>query len=125
MASGGSDQNAEDALSKLLQKGTVAEYQNEFKMLINRVTGISEGLLKAFYISGLKPTLQCLLLRSNPTTLGKAFSLARAAEARFTNLQLLEFLKLNPSTLGEAFFKARITKAHFEDKRLINVKRVS
>ncbi|GJU22309.1 hypothetical protein Tco_1155651 [Tanacetum coccineum] len=64
--------------------GTVAEYQNEFEMLINRVTRISESLLKSFYISGLKPALQCALLRSNLTTLGEAFSLARATEARFT-----------------------------------------
>ncbi|GJV13916.1 hypothetical protein Tco_1359239 [Tanacetum coccineum] len=53
---------------------------------------------------------------SDPKTLDKAFSLDRATEARFTNLQLLEFLKSNPSTLGEAFFKARIIEARFEDE---------
>ena len=78
MASGGSDQ---DALSKLLQMGTMAEYQSKFEVLINRLTGISENLLKSFYISGLKPALQCALLRSNSTTLGEAFSLARTTEA--------------------------------------------
>ncbi|GKC35451.1 hypothetical protein Tco_1047835 [Tanacetum coccineum] len=36
MASGGSDRDAEDALSKLLQMGTVVEYQDEFEMLINQ-----------------------------------------------------------------------------------------
>ncbi|GJX62434.1 hypothetical protein Tco_0295334 [Tanacetum coccineum] len=117
MASGGSGRDAEDALSKLLQMGTVAEYQNEFEMLINRVTGISESLLKTFYISGLKPALQCALLRSNPTTLGEAFSLALSTEARFTDLQLWELLRSNPTTLGETFFKARIIEACFEDKR--------
>ncbi|GKA69326.1 hypothetical protein Tco_0775390 [Tanacetum coccineum] len=116
MASGGSDRNAEDALSKLLQRGTVVEYHNEFEMLINRVTVIYEGSLKAFYISELKPALQCALLRSNPKTLDEAFSLARATEARFTNLQLLELLRSNPTTLGEAFFRARITDARFEDE---------
>ncbi|GJT05998.1 hypothetical protein Tco_0840460 [Tanacetum coccineum] len=117
MASGDIDRDAEDALYKFLQMGTVAEYQNEFKMLINRVTGISESLLKTFYISGLKPALQCALLRSNPTTLGEAFSLALATEARFTDLQLWELLRSNPTTLGETFFKARITEARFEDER--------
>jgi hypothetical protein len=63
--------------------GTIAEYQSEFEVLINRVTGISENLLKSMYISGLKPALQCTLVRSNPTTLGEAFSLARLMEARF------------------------------------------
>ncbi|GJW86778.1 hypothetical protein Tco_0162118 [Tanacetum coccineum] len=119
MASGGSDQDAKYALSKLLQKGTVAEYQSVFEILINRVTGISEGLLKTFYISGLKPALQCALLRSNPKTLDEAFSLARATEARFTDLQLWEFFRSNPSTLGEAFFKARITETRFNDERSI------
>ncbi|GJV34116.1 hypothetical protein Tco_1394516 [Tanacetum coccineum] len=83
MASGDSDRDAEAALSKLLQIATVAEYQIEFEMLINRVTRISESLLKTFYISGLKPALQCALLRSNPTTLGEAFFKARITEARF------------------------------------------
>ncbi|GKC24773.1 hypothetical protein Tco_1026923 [Tanacetum coccineum] len=38
MASEGSDPDAEYALSRLLQRGTVAEYQNEFEMLISRVS---------------------------------------------------------------------------------------
>ncbi|GJX16858.1 hypothetical protein Tco_0217690 [Tanacetum coccineum] len=63
MASGGSDWNVEEALSKLLQMGMVAE------------------LLKSFNIFGLKLTLQ--QLRLNPTTLGEAFFLARITEARF------------------------------------------
>ncbi|GKF62949.1 retrovirus-related pol polyprotein from transposon TNT 1-94, partial [Tanacetum coccineum] len=73
--------------------GTVAEYESKFDMLINQVTGISEGLLKAFYISGLKPALQCALLTSNPTTLGEAFSLARATEARFAKDALSKLLQ--------------------------------
>ncbi|GJY10031.1 hypothetical protein Tco_0378216 [Tanacetum coccineum] len=83
MASGGSDRDANDALSKLLQMGTVAKYQNDFEMLINRVTGICESLLTSFYISGLKLTIQIELLRARPTTLGKAFSLAFIIEAHF------------------------------------------
>ncbi|GJS44977.1 hypothetical protein Tco_0595098 [Tanacetum coccineum] len=51
MASCDSDR---DALAKLLQMGTVAEYQSEFEILINRAT-----------------------------TLGQAFSLARITKARF------------------------------------------
>ncbi|GKC58651.1 hypothetical protein Tco_1086249 [Tanacetum coccineum] len=113
MASDGSDQVAEYALSKLLQMGTVEDYQREFEMLIKLVT-IPESLLKSFYISGLKLDLQRLLLRSNPITLDEAFSLARAAETRFANLDIWEFFRSNPSTLGEDFFKSRITKARFE-----------
>ncbi|GJW98973.1 retrotransposon gag protein [Tanacetum coccineum] len=80
MVSGGSDRNAEYKLSKLLQIGTMAEYQDEFEKLINRVTVIFESLLTSFYISGLKLTLSIELLRARP--LGEAFSLARIIEAR-------------------------------------------
>ncbi|GJT61637.1 hypothetical protein Tco_1005170 [Tanacetum coccineum] len=86
MASDGSDQDARYALSKLLQRGTVTEYESEFLMLIKRVTGISKSLLKSFYISGLKPLLQCALLRLAPTTLEEAFSIARIMEARFETI---------------------------------------
>ncbi|GJT04278.1 hypothetical protein Tco_0838740 [Tanacetum coccineum] len=115
MASDGSDPDTEYPLSKLLQMGTIAEYQNEFEMLIKRVT-TPKSLLKSFYISGLKPALQCALFRSNPKTLEEAFSLAMAAEARFTDLQLWEHLRSNPSTLREAFFRARINEARFDDE---------
>ncbi|GKB26529.1 hypothetical protein Tco_0865930 [Tanacetum coccineum] len=122
MASGGSDQDAKDALSKVLQMGMVAEYQNEFEMLINRVTGISQSLLTSFYISGHKLELQRELWRSRPTTLGEAFSIARIAEARFEesvknrlklNLQHV-LLVLRPTLLGDAFSLARIIEARFE-----------
>ncbi|GKD76681.1 hypothetical protein Tco_1339302 [Tanacetum coccineum] len=46
----------------------------------------------------------------------EAFSLARAAEARFTNQQLWELLRSYPLTLGEAFFRARITEVRFKDE---------
>ncbi|GJT22910.1 hypothetical protein Tco_0892847 [Tanacetum coccineum] len=67
----------------LRARGTVADYQNEFEMVISQVTGKSESFLTSIYIFGLKPTLQRALLWSNPTTLGEAFSLTRIAEARF------------------------------------------
>ncbi|GJV26463.1 hypothetical protein Tco_1379158 [Tanacetum coccineum] len=70
------------ALSKLLQLGTVEDYQREFEKLMNRVTDIPESLLIFFYISGLKLNLQHELLVSKQTTLGDASSLARITEAR-------------------------------------------
>ncbi|GJR19445.1 hypothetical protein Tco_0967972 [Tanacetum coccineum] len=86
MASGGSDHDAEYALSRPLQGGKVAEYQNEFEMLISRVTGKSESLLTTIYISGLKVALQIELLRARPITLREAFSLAHLIEAHFEAL---------------------------------------
>nr|GEX90565.1 retrotransposon-related protein [Tanacetum cinerariifolium] len=63
--------------------GTVVEYESEFVVLANRVTGISESLLTSFCISGLKLTLQIDLLRARPISLVEAFALARITEARF------------------------------------------
>ncbi|GJX91827.1 hypothetical protein Tco_0345153 [Tanacetum coccineum] len=83
MASGGRARDAEYALSKLLPIGTVAEYHNEFEIFINRVTGISQSLFKSCYIFGLKLELQRELLRTRPTTLGGAFSVARIDEAHY------------------------------------------
>nr|GEX02871.1 hypothetical protein [Tanacetum cinerariifolium] len=115
MASDGNEQDTEYALSKLLKIGTVEYYQRDFEMFIKRVT-ILKSLIKLFYISELILALQCLLFRSNLKTLAEAFSLALAVEARFTDLQILEFIGYYPSNLGEAFFRARITEARFEDK---------
>nr|GEV94118.1 hypothetical protein [Tanacetum cinerariifolium] len=64
----------------------MAEFESEFLILIKRVTGISESLLKSFYIYGLKPLLQCALLRLAPTTLREAFSITRIMEARFETI---------------------------------------
>nr|GEX74936.1 zf-CCHC domain-containing protein/DUF4219 domain-containing protein/UBN2 domain-containing protein [Tanacetum cinerariifolium] len=86
MASDGNDQDTRYALSKLLQRGMVAEYESEFFMLIKRVRGISKYLLKSFYISGLKPLLQCALIRLAPTTLGEAFFIARIMKAHFETI---------------------------------------
>nr|GEV26466.1 hypothetical protein [Tanacetum cinerariifolium] len=46
------------ALLKLLQLGTVEDYQREFENLMNKVTDIPDSLLISFYISGLKLNLQ-------------------------------------------------------------------
>nr|GEZ41326.1 hypothetical protein [Tanacetum cinerariifolium] len=76
------------AFMELLQKGTVAQYQGEFEKLMYCVTDVSDGLLISFYISGLKPTLQRILLVSNPTSLGDSFSLARITEARLEDREV-------------------------------------
>ena len=98
------------ALSKLLQIGSVVEYQSEFEKLMYRVTDISDTLLISFYISGLKLSLQRELLRARPTSLGDAFSLARVVEARFEGQQLSSFrnktnINNKESTLGVDSFR--------------------
>ncbi|GJY75727.1 reverse transcriptase domain-containing protein [Tanacetum coccineum] len=97
------DQDAKYALSKLLQMGMVAEYQNEFEMLIKRVT-IPESLLKSFYICGLKLDLQRLLFRSNPKTLDDAVCIKPSAK-HLNDLQPFEFLRSYPSYWEKPSFR--------------------
>ncbi|GJR00634.1 ty3-gypsy retrotransposon protein [Tanacetum coccineum] len=85
-------------LSKLLQTGTVAQYQSEFEKLMNRVTDISKALLISFYISGLKLNHQRELLVGKLTTLGEAFSLARVTEARVLDQQSLTVTSTSTAT---------------------------
>ncbi|GJV93245.1 hypothetical protein Tco_1541058 [Tanacetum coccineum] len=121
MASDGSDQDARYALSKLLQRGTVAEYESEFLMLIKRVTGISESLLKSFYISGLKPAPQCALLRSNPTTLSEAFSSARATKSHFTEDALSKLLQRGTVAKYQIDFEMLISQITGKSKSLLTM----
>ncbi|GJR66173.1 retrotransposon-related protein [Tanacetum coccineum] len=76
-------EDPQGALSKLLQFGTVEEYQGEFEKLMHRVMDIPDSLFISYYIYGLKLHLQREFLVSKPTTLGDVFSLARIIEARF------------------------------------------
>ncbi|GJX18778.1 ty3-gypsy retrotransposon protein [Tanacetum coccineum] len=75
-------EDPQGALSKLLQLGTMEEYQREFEKLMNRVTDIPETLLISFYVPGLKLHIQRELLVSRPASLRDAFALARITEAR-------------------------------------------
>ncbi|GKF20551.1 hypothetical protein Tco_0069189, partial [Tanacetum coccineum] len=96
-----SGSHVEYAISKLLQMGTVAEYESEFVILANQVTGISTNLLKSFYISGLKLHIQLELFRLRPTTLEEAFALARIIEARFEDERATTTIA-NPNDLNKA-----------------------
>ncbi|GKD22384.1 hypothetical protein Tco_1224087 [Tanacetum coccineum] len=89
-----------------MQRGTVAEYQKEFEILVSRVTGKSESLLASIYTFGLKPALIRALLWSTPTTLGEAFVLARIAEAQVQHLEETTFHKSNKVEETEARFEA-------------------
>ncbi|GJV89093.1 hypothetical protein Tco_1533031, partial [Tanacetum coccineum] len=71
------------ALSKLLQLGTIEDYQREFEKLMNWFMDIPDSLLISYFFSGLKLNLQHEFFVSRPTTLGDVFSLARIIEARF------------------------------------------
>lgn len=62
------------ALSKLSQKGTVAEFQTAFAELMNQVKGVSEPLLVSFFISGLKSDVRREMSFAKPANLMETFA---------------------------------------------------
>ncbi|GJZ40818.1 ty3-gypsy retrotransposon protein [Tanacetum coccineum] len=66
-------EDPQGALSKLLQTGTVAQYQSEFEKLMNRVTEISENLLQKrawrTRVQPQQPLRQSLLRKRRPRVL--------------------------------------------------------
>ncbi|GJZ67421.1 retrotransposon-related protein [Tanacetum coccineum] len=76
-------ENPQGALSKLLQLGTVKEYQREFKKLMNRVTHIPKTLLISFYVSGLKLHIQRNVGVQDHVAMGTLLQLARITESSF------------------------------------------
>ncbi|XP_061375386.1 uncharacterized protein LOC133317533 [Gastrolobium bilobum] len=71
-------------LSKLIQKGSVLEYQEEFKTLSNKVNGLSESFLLSCFVSGLKPIIQQEVASFRPSSMTRAISLAKIQEAKLS-----------------------------------------
>nr|KYP49883.1 hypothetical protein KK1_028383 [Cajanus cajan] len=73
-------QNHEAELLKLKQTSTVAEFQQRFEKLSNRVFGLSPVTLRNCFISGLTPAIQHELAILRPVTVHQAMGLARLVE---------------------------------------------
>ena len=77
-------------LSKLVQTGSVLEYQEEFESLSNKVDGLFESFLLSCFNSGLKPQIQHEVASFQPTSLTKAMALTKVQE------QKIQFKKVPP-----------------------------
>ena len=71
-------------MTKLVQKGTVVEYQEEFEQLSNKVDGLFEKFLLSCFVSSLKPHIQYDVASFQPTTLTKAMALAKIKEQKLS-----------------------------------------
>nr|GEX74556.1 Ty3/gypsy retrotransposon protein [Tanacetum cinerariifolium] len=98
-------EDPQGALSKLLQLGSVEDYQNEFEKLMNRVVDIPETLLISFYISRLKLSIQHELLVAKQVTLGDAFSLYRVTTARLDDQASTSFVPKSSNNSGESLLQ--------------------
>ena len=79
-------QVARDQLDSFKQRGSVNNYSDIFRTLVNRIDGMNapaleETVVHAF-IRGLHPTVKMEVHRENPLTLEKAMSSAQRAEQR-------------------------------------------
>ena len=69
-------------LSKLVQVGSILEYQEAFEDLSNKVDALSESFLLSCFISGLKPNIQHEVALFQPSSLTKAMALAKIQEQK-------------------------------------------
>jgi hypothetical protein len=72
-------------LFKLNQTGTVPEYYLQFTSLANRVYGLSHDAMIDCFVSGLNPDIRREVLIHTPTSLVKAFSLAKVYEEKYAS----------------------------------------
>ncbi|PNX55841.1 hypothetical protein L195_g049472, partial [Trifolium pratense] len=74
--------NHQQALFKLRQTTTVADYQREFERLSNRVTGLSSVAIVDCFVSGLKPHINHELAIHQPHSISEAIGLAKLIESK-------------------------------------------
>ncbi|KAF5463169.1 hypothetical protein F2P56_019105 [Juglans regia] len=68
------------AFTKLRQTSTVEEYQTEFKILSNKIKGLTEEFRISTFISGLRDDLKIMVTMFKPNTISAAFGLAKLQE---------------------------------------------
>ncbi|GAU42093.1 hypothetical protein TSUD_134770 [Trifolium subterraneum] len=82
--------NHQQALFKLKQTTSVADYQRDFERLCNRVTGLSPTAIIDCFVSGLKFYIQNELAIHRPTTISQAIGLAKLIESKSTAARSLQ-----------------------------------
>lgn len=71
------------ALFKLHQTTTFADYYTRFTVLANRSDGLSPDANHDCFLSGLKPEIQHDVIAQTPTSLSRAFALAKLFEDKY------------------------------------------
>ncbi|GAU15122.1 hypothetical protein TSUD_08600 [Trifolium subterraneum] len=73
------------ALFKHTQTGSVKDYQGQFEMLANRITGLSPPFYLSCFVSGLKPAIRREVQAFQPLTLNQAINLAKLQEEKLSD----------------------------------------
>ena len=69
-----------EALTRLKQTSTVVAYKGNFKILSNRILGLSESHNLSCFLSGLRDEIRLLVRMLVPKSLNEAFGLAKIQE---------------------------------------------
>lgn len=83
-------------LSKLVQTGTVAEYQSMFEEMCTRVLGLTEYFILEMYISGLKEDIQADVVMGKPADIHEAFELSSMIETKKGPVRTLTYKNYIP-----------------------------
>lgn len=75
------------AFTKLMQTGSVEDYQTTFENLSYKISGVSEEFRISTFLSGLKDELRIIVTMFKPNTLVAAFGLARLQKEEVTGKQ--------------------------------------
>ncbi|XP_060967566.1 uncharacterized protein LOC115704201 [Cannabis sativa] len=73
-------------IAKLVQTGSVANFQNEFETLMTQISGVSEQYFLNFFVWGLKNEIRRELLLARPVDLADAMAKAQLFEDRNEDL---------------------------------------
>ena len=69
-----------ETLTRLRQTSTVAVYKAQFKVLSNRIKGLSSSHKLSCFLSGLKDEIRLPICMFNPQSLNEAFGLSKIQE---------------------------------------------
>ncbi|KAB1219951.1 hypothetical protein CJ030_MR3G022815 [Morella rubra] len=76
-----------EAMQKLRQKGTVADYKRWFENLSNRLKEVSDRIMLSWFIRGLKDDIRYPIKLLNPSTLQQAFGMAKIQEEYVSSIK--------------------------------------
>lgn len=82
----------------MTQASNIRDYQTQFEMLYNRVSGIPHTFLLSCFILGLKPHIRSEVQALQPINLMQAINLAKLQEEKFLEMYKYQRSSFTPTT---------------------------
>jgi hypothetical protein len=97
------------ALFKLCQTGSVREYQGQFELLANRISGLPPPFYLSCFVSGLKPAIRREVLAFQPQSLTHAINLAKLQDDKISDRTPAHHKPSSSSTPASSSFRPTMT----------------